>query len=224
MKKIFEDSSNLDFWLIGKPKNSDLNVLLTVSNLRGERTVLINSGQIAESKAGLYVETPKERPITGLQKIIRKMTFITKLIGYLIFGGLIALSAISMTGIVKARVVLTGSMYPAIKPGDLVITTPVSRKIPKKGDVVAYSGKRFDGSTVGTFSHRIIGGDIQKGFIVKGDANPNPDVQRPKLSDIQGVVIYVIPFLGKFLSIRALFFIGPLLIGFWLLMDALKNA
>jgi len=59
------------------------------------------------------------------------------------------------------------------------------KKIPHKGDVVAYQGRRFDGSKVGVFSHRIIGGNQASGFIVKGDANPSPDVQRPKLPTSQ---------------------------------------
>jgi hypothetical protein len=94
---------------------------------------------------------------------------------------------------------------------------------PEKGDVVAYEGKRFDGTKVGVFSHRIIGGDAQNGFTVKGDANPSPDVQRPKIPDITGIVIFILPFIGKILTPRSLIVLVPLIFGFWLVMDALKN-
>ena len=114
-------------------------------------------------------------------------------------------------------------MEPVISIGDIILTTPPSRLAPKQGDVVAYVAKRFDGSPVGVFSHRIIGGNIREGFIVKGDANPAPDVQRPKLDDIEGVVFYTIPFLGRLLAPRTLLILIPLIIGFWLIMDALKN-
>jgi hypothetical protein len=73
------------------------------------------------------------------------------------------------------------------------------------------------------FSHRIIGGDAQTGFIVKGDANPSPDVQHPLIPDIEGVVVFVIPFLGKILAPKSLFILVPLVFGFWLITDALKN-
>jgi signal peptidase len=124
---------------------------------------------------------------------------------------------------VKARIVLTESMAPAIDPGDLVLTTSAERLSPKIGDVVSYTARRFDGAPVGTFSHRVIGGDAVTGFIVKGDNNPNPDVQRPKLEDIDGVVIFVLPYLGLLLSPRALFIIIPSIFGFWLVMDALRG-
>jgi hypothetical protein len=73
------------------------------------------------------------------------------------------------------------------------------------------------------FSHRIIGGDAKAGFIVKGDANPSPDVQRPLIPDIEGTVVFVIPFLGKILAPKSLFILVPLIFGFWLIRDALKN-
>ena len=103
------------------------------------------------------------------------------------------------------------------------MTVPPSRIAPKKGDVVAYVGRRFDGTSVGVFSHRIIGGDAQSGFIVKGDANPSPDVQHPKIPDITGIVVFTIPFIGKILTPRALLVLVPLVFGFWLVLDALKG-
>jgi hypothetical protein len=44
------------------------------------------------------------------------------------------------------------------------------------------------------------------------------------LSDITGVVIYIIPFIGNFLTRKALFLIIPTIIGLWLVLDAMKNA
>jgi signal peptidase I len=114
-------------------------------------------------------------------------------------------------------------MAPTINPGDVILTTPPTNIEPKIGSIVAYVGRRFDGTAVGVFSHRIIGGSAQTGFIVKGDNNPDPDTQQPKIPDITGVVIFVIPLIGKFLTPKALMVIIPLIFGLWLIIDALKN-
>jgi signal peptidase I len=144
-------------------------------------------------------------------------------IGYFLAILLFAFSVLSFTSFIKARVVLTGSMAPAISTGSVIITTPVKYKSPKIGDVIAYQAKRFNGSPVAVFSHRIIGGNIYTGFIVKGDNNKLPDSQRPKLEDILGVVILVIPYIGNLLTPKALFLLAPTIFGFYLIIGAMKN-
>lgn len=220
---MFGEGSPIPIFITGKPKVESSQILVTVSNSDGEKTVYISKDQMMESKAKYFVQTPPERIVSGLDKWLRVAFSTLKLSGYVGAIALLTLSLFTFTGVVKARVVLTGSMEPVISIGDIILTTPPSRLEPKQGDVVAYVAKRFDGSPVGVFSHRIIGGNIREGFIVKGDANPSPDVQRPKLDDIEGVVFYTIPFLGKLLAPRTLLILIPLIIGFWLIMDALKN-
>jgi len=210
-------------WLVGKPSKSETNVLITVSSNAGEKTVLITGDKLIESKAKLFVQAPVERVVAGTQKWRVQLMAGLKWSGYVGAAVLMTFSVLSFSGVMKARIVLTGSMEPTISVGDIILTTPTSRLTPKQGDVVAYTAKRFDGSPVGVFSHRIIGGDAQTGFIVKGDANPNPDVQRPLIPDIEGIVVFVIPLLGKILAPRTLFILVPLIFGFWLIMDALKN-
>jgi signal peptidase I len=128
-----------------------------------------------------------------------------------------------MTGYVKARVVLTDSMAPTIKAGDIVLLDPTTHAVPKIGDVAAYTGRRFDGTSVGIFTHRIIGGDAVNGFIMKGDNNPSPDVQRPKIADVSGVVVFKLPFIGKVLNPKMLFILVPVVFGIWLISDALRD-
>jgi signal peptidase I len=220
---VFGEGSPIPIFITGKPKEGSSQILVTISNSDGEKTVYISKDQMMESKAKYFVQTPPERIVSGLDKWLRMAFSTFKLSGYVGAIALLTLSLFTFTGVVKARVVLTGSMEPVISIGDIILTTPPSRLEPKQGDVVAYVAKRFDGSPVGVFSHRIIGGNIREGFIVKGDANPAPDVQRPKLDDIEGVVFYTIPFLGRLLAPRTLLILIPLIIGFWLIMDALKN-
>ena len=221
-RQIFPESKVGEMWIIGD-KSPGSNVLVTVSNKHGEKTALISGEKIVESEAKLFVVAPPERVIVGKKVWYVRTTATMQVLGYVLAAVLMAFSALSVSGNVKARIVLTGSMAPSINSGDIIVTVPPTKMAPEKGDVVAYEGKRFDGTQVGIFSHRIIGGDAQNGFIVKGDANPNPDVQRPKIPDITGIVIFTIPFIGKILTPRSLIILVPLIFGFWLILDALKG-
>ena len=224
MKREIVPNSDLDqVWIEGGTRDSDSKILLTISNAQGEHTALITPTEIAYSKAKMFVQAPPERIVTKSQQRQQRYANITRALGYILSTILISFSALSVTGYVKARVVLTGSMAPAIKSGDIVILIPTKHKEPKISDVVAYTGRRFDGSSVGVFTHRIIDGDATKGFIVKGDANPSPDVQKPTLADVSGIVIFTIPFIGNFLTPKALLILVPLIFGLWLVIDALRK-
>lgn len=199
------------------------NVLLTISNPSGSKTVLITPDAIVETTPKHFVETPPERVVTGRDRAVKKIGSATTVFGYVLAAVLVTFSVLSATGYVKARVVLTGSMQPSINPGDIVLTAPVTRIEPKIDDVAAYQARRFDGAPIGVFTHRIIDGDGQSGWILKGDNNPSPDIQKPTNSDILGVVIFVIPWLGNLLSKQVLFTVIPLLAGLWFLLDTLRQ-
>ena len=220
---LFPDSPEIDIWVENAEATPLSNILVTVSNTRGEKTSLVRPGKVVETKAKYFVQTPPERIVTGRDKTMRTVKSVFVATGYVLAAILISFSALSFTDVIKARIVLTESMTPAINSGDLILTTSPQRLTPKVGDVVSYTARRFDGAPVGTFSHRVIDGDPIAGFVVKGDANPKPDVQRPTIDDIDGVVIFVLPYLGLLLSPRALFIIIPSIFGFWLVMDALKG-
>ena len=222
-REIFPNSDLDQVWIEGGTRDSDSKILLTISNAQGEHTALITPTEIAYSKAKMFVQAPPERIVTKSQQRQQRYANITRALGYILSTILISFSALSVTGYVKARVVLTGSMAPAIKSGDIVILIPTKHKEPKINDVVAYTGRRFDSSSVGVFTHRIIDGDATKGFIVKGDANPSPDVQKPTLADVSGIVIFTIPFIGNFLTPKALLILVPLIFGLWLVIDALRK-
>jgi signal peptidase len=220
---IFLDQSGNELWLEGSPLDADVNILVTVRSANGEHSAYISRHGVTEIQAGQFVDAAPEvqtaeskRKYAGLQKAMT-------ISGYSIAIVLLLFSGLSFGGVVKARIVLTGSMEPAISTGDIIITTPITRKEPNVGDVVAYQAKRFNGENVAVFSHRIISGDLQSGFVVKGDANKSPDNQKPKAPDILGVVIFVIPFLGNILTPKALFLLVPCIFGLWLIMDAMKS-
>jgi signal peptidase I len=213
----------MEMWIDKRSKVPEFNVLVTVSDLEGEHSYLVTGNKVVKTKSSLFVQAPEERIVVGTRSWYRKATVLTRWFGYVLAFTLISFSILSFQGSIKARVVLTGSMAPTINPGDMILTTSPSNITPKIGSVVAYVGRRFDGTAVGVFSHRIIGGSAETGFIVKGDANPAPDTQKPKIPDITGVVIFVVPLIGKFLTPKSLMVIIPLIFGLWLILDALKN-
>ena len=96
--------------------------------------------------------------------------------------------------------------------GDILLVVNDEFKEPRLQDVVIYDAKRIDGAKVASFAHRIIDGNSKSGFITKGDANPLPDVQISNSEDITGVVVFVIPFIGKYLTLTNLLFLVLLMI------------
>ena len=223
LKQIFEDGTGDEIWLEGNSSHADSNILLTVTSPIGERSAYISGGSVTQLQAGLLVDPAPE---VQSEKSARKYSGAKRAVtisGYVLAVLLMSFSALSFSGVAKARIVLTGSMKPAINPGDIIITTPISHKSPKVGDVIAYQARRFSGQAIGVFSHRIIGGDLQSGFVVKGDANKTPDNQKPVAKDILGVVLFTIPFLGNILTPKALFLLVPCIFGLWLILDAMKN-
>jgi signal peptidase I len=197
--------------------------LITVSSSEGEKSVLISSRGLQLVKASDYVVAPKERIISTSNKIKDAFALATKLSGWALVSIMIAFAGLSTLGLVDGRVVLTESMSPLINAGDVVIAVPPDRMSPEIGDVVVYTGKKFDGTTVAPFAHRIIGGDSANGFVVKGDNNPEADVQKPKVADIEAVVLFTIPLLGKLLSPQVLILILVAVFGIWLIVDAFRD-
>lgn len=143
----------------------------------------------------------------------------------ILLGTIVAAVAVLMlsqwSGLITVRSVLTGSMEPAIPVGSVVVALSDSIRTPRPGDVVLYEGRRFDGSPVGTFAHRIVGGSAMEGWIVQGDANPFPDTQRAYSTDIAAVVVGSAPGLGRLASARILILVVLLAIGTWLLVSGL---
>lgn len=222
-RPLFEATAHEEMWVEGQSQFSDSKVLITISNAHGERTVLVTPNEVTPTKSKLFVQAPPERIATPTQARNRRVGTFFRGIGYVLSAILISFSVLSASGFIKARIVLTGSMEPSISPGDIVILAPTPRTQPELGDVAAYTARRFDGESVGIFTHRIIGGDPINGFLMKGDNNPAPDVQRPKAEDISGVVFFVIPFIGKFLTLNMLMIFIPVGVGIWLIIDTLKG-
>ncbi len=92
-------------------------------------------------------------------------------------------------------VILTGSMEPAIRPGDVAILRKVDSSELRVGDVIQYW--RGDLFTV----HRIIHIEPTGEFQTKGDNNNAPDPGLVKPEQVRGKLVAVVPRVG-FLSLR----------------------
>lgn len=222
-RRVFEDPNEPDIWISDENPEPEKYVLVTVSGEKGEQTVLVTSDKTFESKARHFVQAPKERVVQGSDKFKNQIARSIKLVGYVFITVMLTFSVLSFAGITKARIVLTESMQPTINPGDIVLSLNPERLPPKIGDVVTYTGRRYDGTAVASFTHRVMSGDAQNGFVMKGDNNPAPDTQQPTLADISGVVFYTIPIIGKLLTPRGLLVLVPSIFGLWLVIDALRN-
>ena len=113
----------------------------------------------------------------------------------------------------KSYNITTNSMEPTINIGDIIIVKKVNNedKI-KNGDIISF---RKNGEVV---THRII--DItetnaEKRYITKGDNNNIPDLEKLSFSQIEGVKVISIPYLGRiveFLENQIIFLIVILII------------
>jgi signal peptidase I len=222
-RPLFEATATEEMWVEGNSQFPDSKVLVTISNALGERTVLITPTDIAPTKSKLFVQAPPERIATATQQRNNKIGSLIRFLGYALSAVLISFSVLSASGFMKARVVLTGSMEPVIHAGDIVLLAPAPRTQPKLGDIAAYTARRFSGESVGIFTHRIIGGDPVNGWVMKGDNNPSPDVQKPKAADMNGVVFFIIPWIGKLMAPKMLMILIPVAVGIWLIIDTLKG-
>lgn len=95
----------------------------------------------------------------------------------------------------RAYQVLSGSMSPALKVGDLVVVKATPPEEIQKGDIITYYPNSSSATTV---THRVIGTFLDGNSVVletQGDATSQPD---PKIygQSVIGVVAFHIPYLG----------------------------
>lgn len=202
-------------------KNPKDSVLVTIRKPNGQiRTAVVKPGSDQIDTSPEYLA---QAPINDIEINRSKALRFASNSFYAVCGLLIVLIlGAKFTGFGEARIVITGSMVPAINPGDMVVTVNDKYVTPKLNDVVIYEAKRFNGEVVAPFAHRIIGGSATNGWIMKGDANEQQDVQRAKAPDITGVVMLVIPYVGNLINIKSLIFLAVIIISVYLTKEILR--
>ncbi|MFC8597901.1 signal peptidase I [Isoptericola sp. NPDC057191] len=133
-------------------------------------------------------------PARGLLRTVASAVLGVVMVAALALAG----AAVAVPKLVGATplTVLTGSMEPALSPGDVVVVRPVDPADVRVGDVVTFQPVSGDPTLV---THRVAGvtwgTDGAAGFVTRGDANGADD--DPIVSDqVQGRVMYSIPWLG----------------------------
>jgi signal peptidase I len=92
--------------------------------------------------------------------------------------------------------VLSGSMSPALKAGDLIVIRPVATEDIQVGDVIAYHPFPDDPTLI---THRVIAERVipgqASGFLTRGDANGATD-DPVNAEQVAGVLVYSVPKVG----------------------------
>jgi signal peptidase I len=151
------------------------------------------------------------------------MKLTIKLIENILFGGLILIFLcsiyISLTPSMfgyKVMTVLSGSMEPDIKPGDVIIDKGINPVLVKIGDVITYKAANNI-----LITHRVLDIEEKSGqvfFKTKGDANNVEDEKLVSEEDLVGTLVLRIPYVGyalRFVNSRfglALFILIPIFI------------
>ena len=87
------------------------------------------------------------------------------------------------------------SMLPALESGDLVLA--VEQRSYVVGDVVVYHVPAGEPGAGAMIIHRIVGGDAESGYIVRGDNREGQDPWRPRLGDVVGRMRIDVPGVGR---------------------------
>ncbi len=127
-----------------------------------------------------------------------------ELAGNALFAGILALGLATITGAVTLQVVTSGSMQPTLNVGDMVIAVSDDLKAPAIGEIVIFAGTKLDGTAIGPFAHRIVGGSSSDGWVTRGDNNPSNDPFVSGGTEIRGTVVATIPGLGRAFEPRVL--------------------
>jgi signal peptidase len=95
---------------------------------------------------------------------------------------------------VYPSVIVTGSMEPMIKPGDIVLVQKIKGEEAQVGDVIQY----YDIENEVYITHRVIAfkEEGKRTLVTKGDNNSSADAQPVSLEQVKGRVIKVLPKIG----------------------------
>jgi signal peptidase I len=132
-----------------------------------------------------------------IKKLI-KIPYYLLVFGVMAIGLLILATLMPIPGNFKVKIVKSGSMEPAIRTGGLVFIRPAASY--GVGDVITF-GK--DTKTQVPTTHRIVeesGSGSSKVFTTKGDANDAVDPSTTRLADVEGKVIFSVPYAGFILD------------------------
>lgn len=107
---------------------------------------------------------------------------------------IVAAAVVPLVTPLRAQIVTSGSMVPAIPVGAMVLTVPLDR-LADPGEVILFAHP----SGAATVLHRVVAvehGAIDSDYVTKGDANDTTDGWRVPVHAVTGRVIAAIPLVG----------------------------
>ena len=124
------------------------------------------------------------------RRVIGALTVVLLLAGWWTF-----LRPASLGGSMTLVTVSGQSMEPGMYTGDLAVVRKTGDYAP--GDVVAFHVPHEDGVHGGIVIHRIVDGNAESGFRMRGDNNDFYDPWRPTTEDVAGELVLHVPGAGK---------------------------
>lgn len=121
------------------------------------------------------------------------MAKITKIAGWVVTGIIVlflaGLAFIHFSPGYSFSLVRSGSMTPTIRVGDMIVTRPAVKAAVHPGTIVMYQ------HASALITHRVlsVNGDT---VTTKGDALQHPDAWTVYASDVKGIYLFKIPYLG----------------------------
>lgn len=88
--------------------------------------------------------------------------------------------------------VTSGSMRPLVSPGDVVLIRPA-----RPQDLAVNTVVLYDRPDTGRILHRIVEERPDGTYQTQGDANSSPDSEYVRRSDIRGVAVLAVPWIGR---------------------------
>jgi signal peptidase len=110
-----------------------------------------------------------------------------------VLAGLLATALAPRAVGLEATVVVSGSMAPQIRSGDVVLTRPGTGPDLRPGQVVLFADPQRPGRLL---LHRLASFDAQGRLVTRGDANQSDDAVHVAPSDVHGVAVLRVPFVG----------------------------
>lgn len=95
---------------------------------------------------------------------------------------------------IKTYVIISGSMQPELKIGDIVVVKKITQEDLKVGDIISF---RHGQSVITHRISRIIEEDGERKYITKGDFNNAEDSESVTYNNIEGKAIRSVPQFGK---------------------------
>jgi signal peptidase len=142
-------------------------------------------------------EPEPERAPRRTRSLLKTLRELTRAIATAYVSAYVSLVIWSMLPMVfgwTPTVVISGSMTPVIKVGDVVFFAPEDPKTLAPGRVILVDDPDVPGRLL---SHRLYERKADGTLVTKGDANPNPDPQPVTPDRVRGAARLVIPLVGK---------------------------